>query len=472
MLFCWSAGRAAVVDTGGFTVAIWSVPVNEMDSIGDHFDFVANCFEAQDAQSATAFLNACKARGLSGLPGVDCTKLTDAAALNSLVNGIKTHTSYAGLMLYDEPADPSQWCPGANAQQLQAAYTIIKNDDPVHPVFIDDWHTDLGTSNPMTADKAAYDFFTDDNYIIQTGATLADYRTVLNQYYSGAAPKAWLTLIQLHDMGGSEIFRMPTPLEERIITYMPVVAGTKGIMFYSFDSEAKAFANTTLWTYVKKLADELKTLKPVLAAPNLANAVTISPATAKVWAAVKKYQNDYYLVACNYAHTGTLDNTSGNPAPQAQSGIKFTITGLSSGSVVTIGSAGLGTSDAPGRSLTLSNGSFTDSFDPFAVNIYQITPGGSAVAYLGESHAAPFTVTLSPRTLTLGHLSAGAASHVVRAELLNCLGRSVWRSGVQYVPLHVQTVSWSFEREPRPGVYVLRLMIDDNESDRMRLTVN
>lgn len=406
LLFCWSIGGTDVLDTSKFTVGIWSVPLDQFDSLGKSFEVVANPFNTSDPAKAKAFLDTCQKHGLSGIVGVDCQSLGNTAYLNNLIGGIKNHPSYSAIMLYDEPLANTQWCQPISVELAKSAYTAIKSADPAHPVFIDDFQTRL-PANPVLAYKEAYDFFTSDYYAASTDGTLSLYRNALAYFHASASPKAYMALIQLHDMGGS-YFTMPTPVQERIITYMPIVAGAKGVMFYSFDSEAKAMANPGLWAYVKKLADELNALKPILASRNLNDRVTMTPSTAKIGTALKAYQGRYYLIACNYAHTGTMANTAGNPAAQSQSDIKFSLAGLSGGSIRTIGSAGLSASEAAGRLLTLANGSFTDSFDPFAVNIYEITPGPVGI---GEGvHGASISVLPSRRT-SLVRLDGSVRSH-------------------------------------------------------------
>lgn len=463
LIFCWSIISSSALDTSNFAVGIWSVPLDQFDSLGNCFELVANPFSATDSSTAKTFFDTCQKHGLSGIAGVDCQSLADATYLNGFVNGIKNHPSYSALMLYDEPLSTSQWCQPVSVQLCQTAYSIIKSADSVHPVFIDDYATNAATS-PVVAYKNAYDFFTDDNYAVCTDGTLAIYRSALAYYYLSASPKPWISLIQLHDMGGG-YFTMPTPLEERIITYMPIVAGAKGIMFYSFDDEAKAVDNPVLWAYVKKLAGELKTLKPILASQNLENTVTITPSTAKIGASIKKYQDKYYLIAYNYAHTGTLANTNNNPVAQAQSNIKFTISGLSGGSIRTIGSAGLSASDSADRILSLTNGSFTDAFDPFAVNVYEITPAVNAmtVGMREPEHGLPFTVLLTPQTLTVGLVPCNETRHLVSVELFDCLGRILWRSESAWVSSHEQAVSWHLHTNAflHHGLYLLRVNIDN-----------
>lgn len=459
-VFVLSISYPAVLDTSGFTLGIWSVPLNQFDSIGQNFEVVANPFNTSDPVKAKIFLDTCQKHGLSGIIGVDCQSLGNTTYLNNLVSAVKNHSAYSAMMLYDEPLANTQWCQPISVQLAKSAYTAIKSADPIHPLFIDDYQTQ-STTSPVVAYKDAYDFFTSDYYAISSDGTLPLYRDALSYFYTSAFPKPYIALIQLHQMDGS-YYKLPTAQQERLITYMPIVAGAKGIMYYSFDGESKALSNPVLWTYVKKLAGELKTLKPVLASPNLEGKVSISPTTAKIGAAIKKYQNKYYLIAYNYAHTGNLSNTVDNPSAQAVSNIKFTITGLSKGSIKTIGGAGLTTSEVTGRTLSLNNGSFTDSFDSFAVHIYEIDTGDNAIISVqNEAQKMKFSVTLSSSELLLTHCTI-CIGDAIRVDLVDPLGRVVWSSSSQASRRNQAVLSWRLNRNSilNRGIYFVRVYVN------------
>lgn len=52
--------------------------------------------------------------------------------------------------------------------------------------------------------------------------------------------------------------------------------------------------------YIVRMGDELITLKPILKQPNLSSKITIESSDSKIAAAIKEYDNKFYLIAYNF----------------------------------------------------------------------------------------------------------------------------------------------------------------------------
>ena len=172
-----------------------------------------------------------------------------------------------------------------------------------------------------------------------------------------------------------------TPQEIRCFVYIALTMNVKGIILYGYKSWGGAtdtsglMNDTVLHNYVVQIAKEIRLLNEILVTPTTeysweydkGTSVTFSKNISKtvLWSTrtnwnyiIKQLNNTKYLIIVN------KDSTS-------ISNVEITVSGLNNTTVTTIGLQTTGSGKA-GRNLTVTNGKFTDSFDGYAVHIYQI----------------------------------------------------------------------------------------------------
>jgi hypothetical protein len=152
-----------------------------------------------------------------------------------------------------------------------------------------------------------------------------------------------------------------TPTAQDITTevWMSIVHGSMGIMYFCHiftpAEDDKGLLDTpTAKAAVAAVNAQITALAPVLNTQSLANGATVtssSPANAPIDIMVKRYQGALYIFAVAMR-------------PVAATG-KFTPRGVTAGTATVLGE---------NRSIPISGGSFSDSFDGYAVHIYQLGP--------------------------------------------------------------------------------------------------
>jgi len=142
--------------------------------------------------------------------------------------------------------------------------------------------------------------------------------------------------------------RMPTYWEERCMTYLGIVTGAKGVVYYAFKpSYDHVKEHPGLWEGVKALGRELSSLSPVLLAPDSSEKLTVK-SSLDIHYLLKEYQNKTYILAVN------TSPTVGQATFKLPSwGEERTISVF-----------------PEDRTISLSSGQFTDNFKAYEVHIY------------------------------------------------------------------------------------------------------
>ena len=151
----------------------------------------------------------------------------------------------------------------------------------------------------------------------------------------------------------------PTPAQLRMEVWSALVHGALGIGYFvhvfnpSF-IEAGLLADATMTKAVTDVDAQIAALAPVLNSPTIGSAVkvTTTDATIPIDVMVKRHAGKTYVFA-----VGMRDG---------KNGATFDVTCLGASAKATV----LGES----RTLDVVGGKFTDTFDPYAVHLYEITP--------------------------------------------------------------------------------------------------
>ena len=258
---------------------------------------------------------------------------------------IESYKSYPSILVWytvDEPSISS-----AKFEDVNDAYNLIKGLDPNHPVFL----LDYGQENLEKYGKATNILGTDPYPI--PGFPLkrvADFTNMANQAVAYKKP-VWIA-IQAHNLAnyGSPNGRFPTPREEKIMVYLALTHGAKGILYYSFGD---VINNEPLWNYLRDLNSEINELSPILLSGDIEQVVQVSPPPQNnegIHTLLKKYQNKWYLLAVN-SENKNIDASFNIPPDWPQ---------------------GLVRVYKENRTIPVVNRQFTESFGAYDTHVYEI----------------------------------------------------------------------------------------------------
>ena len=254
------------------------------------------------------------------------------------------HPALLGWYLVDEPEGIGK----ADTQKTYELYQLVKKLDPSHPCSL-----------VIMSAKAAGDFkdcadvIWTDPYPIPSrpAAGVADQTSACVKAIEGkplwVVPQAfdW----SVWHTGKIDKVHRPTPEEERCMTYLALVHGAKGIIYWAHTgSKYYIHDYPEHWASVKKIAGELSYLSPVLLTPDSKRKVTIEGGNID-WM-VKESGGGTYLFAVNR-----------DPKECSAS----------------IGVPGRGKCKAEvlfeGRSVSFEGGSLKDDFKPLEAHVYRLT---------------------------------------------------------------------------------------------------
>jgi hypothetical protein len=155
----------------------------------------------------------------------------------------------------------------------------------------------------------------------------------------------------------SNVERKATPEQVRAEVWMSLIHGSRGIIYFVHQfkptfGEAALLDDAEMLRAVTGINQQIQELAPVLHAPPVTNLVTVQPASdVPVAAMVKQHNNARYLFAVAMRNKATRCD------------FKFT-SGDDSAKVEVLGES---------RTLSLSNGQFSDKFQPYGVHLYRVT---------------------------------------------------------------------------------------------------
>jgi hypothetical protein len=302
----------------------------------------------------------------------------------------------------DEP-----WWSGIPVSSLQFAYCLATtrgdpswcaNETPVDSDHL--WVTieaPKGTASDLAPYSAVTDTHGEDAYPININNSNPDLHQVgiWTSTIASITPNhsVWSTL-QICSSGSYDLngnFVLPTRTQERYMIYDAIINGARNLNFYGgnnsrcWNSTDSAFGwNWTFWsTILKSLIQEINASSPL--APALVNAdsnqvLTTSDSTTEAISRRGSSSSEMWVLAAR-SGSGTQSVTI--------SGLPSTIT---SGTVYT-----------EGRSISVTNGSFTDTFAQWDVHVYHFTTSRSPApgTASGTRRSAPnFTVTTPGAPMT------------------------------------------------------------------------
>lgn len=309
-------------------------------------------------------------------------------SLDAIPQSLIDSEYFFGWTNYDEPPDSIK-------DKVLLSYNSMKARDPLHPVILNNW------KNMVT--WAPYgDIITWDTYTIRSESSTAPWHREDSIYaYEVWSEQNFFKNTNLNSInkpiwaviqanGVPEGDRLvPTEKEARANTYTAITMDVKGIGYWSYEGWGSSiispnpngtsgiYNNPQLHGYYLQLARELVSINDILVLPtkdyswNFHKGFNVSfskTLTKKVLSntmtnfnyMLKQDGDTYYLIIVN------KDSRS-------IAGVNINIKGLTGTmTVTTLGLEDSGSGRA-GRVLNVKNGKFKDSFDGYAVHIYQMS---------------------------------------------------------------------------------------------------
>ena len=333
-------------------------------------------------EAAREYLDAAERNGLKVLLGLaiglhDDTIKKDLRFIKKRVPLFKDHPALFGWQLADEPA--SIPIPLAN---LERAYQKINTIDPVHPVTIAEV-ADIDEGYPYLA-ALPFDIWMPDSFVTIPLESYHGRRKVLRNAVEILASRGKSVIPHLNvgnlakdrvscppDIADQypecTINRYPTAEEMRFVAYDMLAQGARGLSFlcyrYNYDEDDPgddiSFKNNpSQWQAIASVASELKTMSPILTAPDSKLSIGISPPDTEIEFISKAYQDAVYLIATN-------------PSPEEKE-ITFTFTLKQPISLVNVLHESRTIVPRQSRDGRKQTYSFTDKFRDYAVHVYEI----------------------------------------------------------------------------------------------------
>jgi len=252
------------------------------------------------------------------------------AILGEWVSRLKDHPAIIAWYVYDEPSTAGQW------QEATDKYNIAKTVDPSRPAFIN------GLYNQLTADWLG-DILSTDYYPVPLYspigiAYLAD---ILEHFAAPVGKPVWMW--QQSAGYSSYLDREPTGPEAECMAYLSMIHGARGFLYFLWKSRS-----AELWSEIRTLTREIRTLTPVLFSIDAAPTVTADSPSIHLLS--MSYEGKRYLISAN---TSPLPVTARITSSEADFGIADVL--------------------FENRHANVVNGTITDSFAGYQRHVYSLT---------------------------------------------------------------------------------------------------
>lgn len=314
--------------------------------------FNTTVFYAYTVDTVTPLLDAAGRNGIKAfvyptipfsIEGPDKT-LADAA---KDVAARKNHPALLGWYLVDEPEGIGK----AAADKTRELYQIVKEADQNHPCS-------LVIMSPGAAAKyrTCTDIMWIDPYPIPHSPV-----TYVTDCVSGAVKavekdKPVWTIPQAFDWsvwntGKVNGVHRPTNEEERCMTYLALVHGAKGIIYWAHTGSKYYIRDyPDHWAYMKRLAGEMHDLTPSLLTPDSEVIPSLEPKDAPIDTMVKRLNGQTYVFAVNHDTKACT--------------VKLSLPGTTASASVEV--------LFEKRSVNAENGAWQDDFKPLEVHVYRV----------------------------------------------------------------------------------------------------
>jgi hypothetical protein len=314
--------------------------------------FNTTVFYAYTVETIMPLLDAAQRHGLRAFvyPANPYHVREHTATREELVGEIQArmrHPALLGWYLVDEPEGIGV----SSVQTVRDYYQLVKETDPAHPCS-------LVIMSPGAAAKYgnSADIVWIDPYPIPYSPVTFVSESMEGARTNVARDKPIWTIPQAFDWsvwktGSLDKVHRPTPEEERCMTYLALVHGAKGIIYWAHTASKYYIRDyPEHWAALKAIAGELRELSPVLLTPDSALPAKAAPRTATLDLLVKQWNGQTYVIAVNREPTDFAAKVHlGGVKPTSTIEVLF-----------------------ENRTLIPAGNGWTDQFAPFAVHVYRL----------------------------------------------------------------------------------------------------
>lgn len=268
------------------------------------------------------------------------------AEIRSDVDERTTHPALLGWYVVDEPEGIGETSP----QTVETMYQTVKQTDTQHPAS-------LVVMSPAAARRygESSDIVWVDPYPVPEQPVTYVSETVAGAVKAVPNHPVWAVLQafdwNVWNKGHLVGPHRPTPAEARCMTYLALVHGAKGIIYWAHTASKYYIEDyPEHWAAMKGLAGELRDLSPVLLTESAATKPSIEPRNAPVDLMVKQHEGQTYVFAVNH-EPKTCE-------------VHFNLPGVVSDKPVAV--------MFENRSVSADKTGWKDSFEPLAVHVYRL----------------------------------------------------------------------------------------------------
>jgi len=260
-------------------------------------------------------------------------------ALRDTIKKHKDHPAVLCWMLYDEP--------GYHREDLLHIYNIYNaayEEDPVHPSYLV-----ITTPTVYKTFGRCCDILAVDTYPITNGTItdVGDNIALAYKQLDGDTP-VW----QCGQMFKWPEQRRPNPQEHRFMTYISLIEGAKGILWYTYKGYGQYLPqdDPQLWQAHLKFLKELNQLAPLWLQPGFGESIELQTENDQIRTMIKNSPMGRFILAANKSKTESCS-------------VDFVLTDNLKDNVSVFGED---------RKIGIKNGIFTDHFKPLDVHIYHL----------------------------------------------------------------------------------------------------
>lgn len=333
-----------------------------------------------------------------GTKSYQFAKCSELNKLSAYVDTLKNHQAQMAWQWMDEPE-----LYGVDAQQLRSWTFVSHRHDPLHPVAVNfmghpysyvngaasywgstrrsyalEYNSILFGTRKSVTDILGIDYYPFDAVSSDRQDTMNRLGTALDTVIDenlGLMPV--ISCVETSDAGNTGDADHVTPWKPtaeqlKMITWFNVVHGVKGILwFHYFNGEDSFSTPAANLAFMKKFTQQITALTPVVLGPVPESTVSITGITGstsgRIDTMLRSYNGKLYLIAVRVSEFAVQSSTMTTPPPAADTSditVSFNINPAITGKA----------SDFEGlrSDITVSGGSFSDLFEPFAVRIYVI----------------------------------------------------------------------------------------------------
>jgi hypothetical protein len=203
------------------------------------------------------------------------------------VRRFKDHPSILNWKIIDEPDISSN---ATVADEVPEVYHALKAADPVHPIEL------------TLAHDATLEYWSNFCDLVQIDRYPVPSRPLTDVYdfsrNAVAAKKPWQNLTFVVQSGWvADLSNQPTVAQARSMVYLSLIAGAKGIFWYSMREPSWDLTTTPFWPKMKAINAEIQTLSEPIMLGEVVNGIESD--NAKVYFTARRNKGKLYLFLTN-----------------------------------------------------------------------------------------------------------------------------------------------------------------------------